>query len=96
MRVKPDQIIYYKDYFGYKRCGQVMWVDENGDFSVTDNPTCRMVQYDDARRWMNIKDEGTLFWLEPTPENPIPIKAQRAMAANDLDIWLTRMEEETK
>ena len=88
MRIKKGQVIYYQDYYGHRHCGQVLWTDENGDFAVSSNPTCKMPQYDDSYRKMNIEDEGELFWLEPTPENPIPIKAQQAMSHGDLRYWL--------
>lgn len=88
MRVKKGQVIWYENYYKHKGCGQVLWVKGNGDFAVSSNPGCRMSQYDDSFRSMNIEDEGKLFWLEPTPENPIPIKAQQAMSHGDLRYWL--------
>lgn len=90
MKVEKGQVIYYQDYIGYRRCGVVLWVKDDGTFGVSGNPTCKMPQYDDTLRKINISDEGILFWLHPTPENPIPIEAQQAINNNDLGYWIFR------
>lgn len=80
--MKPGDYVYYEDYFGFRQVGEVIWVGENGEFSVSTNPRTSMPQMDDSYRRLSLSDEGKYFWLHPTPDCPIPIDAQMKMQNN--------------
>lgn len=71
--------IYYQVRPDMRIVGEILWFLSDGSFIVSGNPTTRMPQMDDSRMVLKPEDEGKLFWLYPTPENPIPIEAQLQM-----------------
>lgn len=83
MQIKKGNYIYYEDCFGFRHGGTIISVNEKEqEFLISNNPNTSMPQMDDSMRTLKFSDENKLFWLNPTPEHPIPLEVQQKMQNN--------------